>query len=172
MPIREVGPVAMQLFAIPIGGVALVLVGLLWIHATPVTKHPVANLPWMIGGMFAIFPIHELLHAVVHPKFGASRNTIIGAWPSRMLFYAHYDGVLSRNRFIAILAMPLLLISFAPLLAGILIGHASVTVAFLSSLNALAAGGDIFGIALLLFQVPRGAMVFNQGWRTYWASRS
>jgi hypothetical protein len=170
-PLREAGPGVMQLFALPIGAAMCACVVYAWIHATPLIKHPVANLPAMIIGMFVLFPVHELLHAVVHPKCGISRRSILGAWPSRMLFYAHYDGVLSRNRFIAILGMPLLFITFLPLAVAMAFGHASVTIAFLSSLNALAAGGDIFGIGLLLWQVPRSADVFNRGWRTYWAAR-
>jgi hypothetical protein len=50
-----------------------------------------------------------------------------------------------------------------------LIGTASVTVAFVSCLNMLAAGGDIFAVLMLLAQVPNRATVRNQGWRTYWS---
>jgi Putative zincin peptidase len=160
----------MQCFALPLGiatGSALVM---LWIHLTPVAKTPVAYPALLVGTMLAIFPVHELLHALVHPRMGMSRNTILGLWLSRQLFYAHYTGELSRNRFIAILGMPLLVISAVPLLTAALIGHASVTVAFASCFNALAAGGDLFAVCILLFQVPRTAMIPNKGYRTYWKS--
>jgi hypothetical protein len=65
--------------------------------------------------------------------------------------------------------MPFLVITVLPLLIALVTGHASILVAFVSSLNALGAGIDIFGVVLLLWQVPRHANVFNQGWRTYWS---
>jgi len=39
---------------------------------------------------------------------------------------------------------------------------------FLAILNAAAASGDIIGFFLVLFQVPSGAQVRNQGWKTFW----
>jgi hypothetical protein len=92
----------------------------------------------------------------------------VGLWPSCLLFYAHYEGELSRNRFLAILAMPLVVISGVPLLASALLGQASIIPAAVSEFNTLAACGDAVGICFLLVQVPRRAIVRNQGWRTYW----
>jgi hypothetical protein len=40
--------------------------------------------------------------------------------------------------------------------------------AFISTLNALLACGDIFAVGLLLVQVPSNAIIRNQGWRTFW----
>lgn len=167
-PLHEPGPILMQCFALPLGIAACAAVVTLWIYLTPVTKTPVASLPLLLGTMLAIFPVHEVIHAFVHPQMGLSRNSILGLWLSRQLFYAHYMGDLSRNRFIAILVMPLFLISVVPLVVSTIIGHASVTVAFLSSFNMLASGGDIFAICTLLLQVPNAATVRNNGWKTYW----
>jgi len=162
----------MLLFALPIGGVAFVIVGWLWLHETLAIKNlgnnPEALLVELLAVMFALFPIHEFFHVVTHPDFGMSRKTVLGVWPTRLLCYAHYDGVLSRNRFIVIFAMPLFVITIAPLFIAIISGHASVLVAFLSSLNALGAGVDIFSIVILLWQVPSGAKVVNRGGQTYW----
>ena len=36
--------------------------------------------------------IHELIHASLHPEHGRSHSSILGFWPSRLLFYAHFDG--------------------------------------------------------------------------------
>jgi hypothetical protein len=175
IPLRhDFGPGVMQLFALPIGGLALVLVGWLWIHATPVMKHlggyPGALIFMLIAAMLVLILIHELLHAAVHPERGMSRKTVLGVWPSRLVFYAHYDGPRSRERLVLAVAMPFLVMTLLPLAIGIASGHATITLAFLSSLNALAAGGDLFAIGLLLWQIPRHANVFNQGWRTYWGS--
>jgi hypothetical protein len=169
-PIRfDFEPMIAQLFAIPLGGIFFVIVGWLWIHFTPVMKNAVVNLAVLIVSMFVLFPIHELVHAVMHPDFGLSRKTVLGVWPLRLLFYAHYDGPRTRERLLASLVMPFLVITVLPLLIALVTGHASILVAFVSSLNALGAGIDIFGIILLFWQVPPRANVFNQGWRTYWS---
>lgn len=119
----------------------------------------------MLGG---IIPVHELLHAAVHPRFGLSDASVLGLWPSKGMFYAHYVGELSRARLITVFIMPLLLLSFLPLSVCAAVHRSSILLASISILNALASSVDILGIALLLFQVPGNAGVRNQGWKTYW----
>jgi hypothetical protein len=145
-----------------------VLMGVLWFFLTPLRDLPLDSPGKMFGAFVAIIPIHELIHAAVHPKAGRSAASILGFWPSRLLFYAHYAGELSRSRFIAILLMPFLIISLVPLIACVISGHSSGLLAFSSALNALFAYGDIFGVGLLRFQVPTDARVRNQGWKTFW----
>ncbi|MBK9304774.1 MAG: hypothetical protein IPM94_13105 [bacterium] len=53
----------------------------------------------------------------------------------------------------------------APLFACAIAGHSSTLLAFASTLNAFFACGDMFGVGLLLSQVPTGATVRNQGGR-------
>lgn len=130
--------------------------------------HADVSLPAMLLAFVVITVVHELIHAVVHPMAGRSSHTVLGFWPSRILFYAHYDGELSRNRFVAILLMPLFVISIVPLVVAALVGASSGWVAFASSFNALMACVDILGAGLLLFQIPATAIVRNQGWKTYW----
>ncbi|MBK6900621.1 MAG: hypothetical protein IPH09_15675 [bacterium] len=55
-----------------------------------------------------------------------------------------------------------------PLFACAVAGHSSTLLAFASTLNAFFACGDMFGVGLLLSQVPTGATVRNQGWKTFW----
>lgn len=173
-PMRhDFGPIVMQLFAWPIGCVAFVIVGWLWLHETEVMKHlgthPAALAAALIVASVALIPIHEFMHAITHPDFGMSRKTVVGAWPSHLLFYAHYDGPRSRERLIVCTATPFLIMTIAPLLISLIIGHANVIVAFVSTVNALASGADIFSICILLWQVPRRTNVLNQGWQTYWS---
>jgi hypothetical protein len=167
-PLREPGPILMQVFALPIGLATSALMVLAWLCLTPVANHPAAPILWMCLGLLFLFPAHELLHAIVHPRQGRTNGTILGFWPSRMIFYAHYLGEISRNRFIAILAAPFLIISVVPLLVCAVLGQASVTVAYISCLNAFCSCADLLGIILFLFQIPQSAIVRNQGWRTYW----
>ena len=167
-PLREPTTWGMQLYAFPLGALACVVVSVLWIILTPLKavwfdSPGTALLAWGLS-----IPIHELIHAAVQPCAGRSANSVLGVWPSRLVFYAHYLGELSRARFIAILVMPLLIISFVPLIACAIGGLTSPFLAFMSILNAFSACGDMFAVGLLLYQVPPGAILRNQGWRTFW----
>lgn len=198
-PLREPGPVMLQVFALPVALGNLVLFAWGWQRVGGVTSlriggHQAALEQTMAtsagetslridgdqAGLFfaalvlsipALVVVHELLHAVVHPGAGRSAATVLGAWPRRLLFYAHYAGSLSRDRYLAVFAMPFLLISVLPLIiaaTGLLPPAAAFWAAWFSIWNAMFACGDCIGFALLLFQVPRAAMVQNQSWSTYW----
>lgn len=169
-PLREPTPWVMQFLALPLGIIACIIIGFLWFFLTPIMDRSFDSLDSleMVLASIAIIPIHELIHAAVHPHSGLSANSILGFWPSRLLFYAHYIGELSRGRFIAILLMPLLIISIVPLFACAIADRSSALLAFTSTLNVLSACGDMFGVGLLLFQVPSNATVRNQGWKTFW----
>ncbi len=181
-PIREPGPVAMQCLAVPIGIGLAALVFYGWWHAPlpAAVHHPRHHAPSpaavrileLLLFFVLLIAVHELLHAVVHPKFGLSRATILGFWPRTCLFYAHYLGELTCNRFLLVLALPTLILTALPLAlaaGGLLPPSPLRQWAFYTSLvNAMAAGGDFLGILLLFAQVPGAARVQNQGWRTYW----
>jgi len=67
--------------------------------------------------------------------------------------------------------MPFIIISVLPLMVagcGALSPALTFWAAWFSTWNAFFACGDVFGIALILFQVPRAATVQIQSWRTYW----
>ena len=129
---------------------------------------PITSLFLLVIALVGLTVIHELLHAVVHPMKGLSPRTVLGFWPSTLMFYAHYDGEVSRNRLIAILLTPLIIISIVPLVVAAVVQVTSGWAAFLSCFNAVLACVDMLGVAMLLFQVPRTAVVRNQGWKSYW----
>jgi hypothetical protein len=179
-----------KLVAFPIGMFAAVVVAVLWFAITPlqdVTSLPAFLVSFAtIIGSFGLYPtptmsfpgflfsfagivvVHELLHVAVHPMSGRSAHSIVGFWPSGGVFYGHYAGEMTRNRFVAILLMPLVVISFVPLLVAAVAQVASGWVAFISAFNAFCACGDILLAGLVLFQTPATAIVRQQGWRTYW----
>jgi hypothetical protein len=160
-----------QLIVSPIAVVTGVMMVFFWKVLTPVQMFvvPRTTTVFLILACFAaLIIVHELVHTAVHPMKGSSPQSFLGFWPSKILFYTHYDGELSRNRFVVILLAPLLVISFAPLLLAALFQWGSGWIAFASILNALMACGDIFGATLLLIQVPASAITRNQGWKTYW----
>ena len=97
-------------------------------------------------------------------------DSIIGFWPSRLLFYTHYHNQLPCRRFLAVLIMPVVVLSLLPLAVCALTATACAFLAVASVANALFASGDLFAVGLLLAQVPQDAMLRNKGWRLYWSS--
>lgn len=167
-PLREPMPWVMQFLAFPVGIFSCVAVGVLWLILTPFRAASFDSPGMALIAFVVSIPIHEIIHAAVHPYSGRSANSILGFWPSRGLFYAHYLGELSRNRFIAIALMPLLIISFVPVIVCAIAGVSPVLLVFISIVNAFVACGDIFAVGLLLFQVPSDATLRNQGYNTFW----
>jgi hypothetical protein len=158
----------MQVAAIPIMILGGMTVALAFRGLTPVTLDGYSAPKAILLFILFILPVHEMAHAFLHPGGGATDRTTIGVWPGRLLFFAHYDGPMSRNRFLAIFAAPLLLLSVAPLIIASVFEVQWWALGVVSFLNTVAASGDIIGIILLAAQVPRDAVVQNKGWRSYW----
>ncbi len=88
-----------------------------------------------------------------------------------MLFYAYYNGPMSRDRFLLVFAMPFLVISVLPLLIAAVLALPEIVtsiLAWFSIWNAIFACGDILGFVLILFQVPRRSLIRNKSWRSFW----
>ena len=157
-----------NLLALPIGVVAAAVVAVLWFLVTPLSDiTPAMSLPTFLLSFAGLVVVHELIHALVHPMAGLSPHSILGFWPS-VGFYANYDGEMSRNRLVAILLMPLLIISIVPLLVSAAAQVSSGWVAFVSAFNALCACADMLLAGSLLFQVPATAIVRFKSWRVFW----
>jgi hypothetical protein len=141
----------------------------LWLYFTPATLHsfPPTLILILIGIPLTVI-VHELIHTLAHPYNGRSDNTILGFWPSKMVFYAHYNGVLSRQRFITILVVPFIVISIPPLLLCIFFSIDSFFLMFVSVFNALCSCVDLLGVILLFLQVPSAAVTRNKAWKTYY----
>jgi hypothetical protein len=165
--IREPGPWLIQLLAVPIAIIIFVLLGsLLYLVWPSGSATPSAVL--LVGFGLAFIPVHELLHAVFFPGGLHSPHTIIGFWPTRVLFYAHYEREMSRDRFLIVFLAPLIGLSLIPIALIALFQWPSLELAFLSLINGAAASGDIIGVLLVGLQIPRGVVVRNKGWRSYW----
>ncbi len=145
------------------------LIGLFWFAFTPLRMEAVdgTTVPKLFATLVGIVFVHELLHMTVHPRAGWWAHSILGFWPTRLIFYAHFDGTITRNRFLAILLMPLLIMSILPLVVAVITQFASGWAVFISITNSLFAAVDILGAVMIVFQVPATAIVRNQGWQTY-----
>lgn len=176
-PIVEPAPWMFQVLATPISLASGALFFYLWHRFLEFEKPHIPSgweTAWLVA-MVISFPVlimvHELIHAVFYPGYGLSKATLIGCWPSRMLFYAYHDGAVTRNRFLLVFVTPFLLISVLPLLIAAWIRLPEMVtsiLAWFSIWNALFACGDVLGFLLILCQVPRRALVRNKSWRTFW----
>ncbi len=127
----------------------------------------------MVGLCFyvVLIVVHEAIHLCLHPKQAWSKNSVVGVMFKPFVFYAQYLGQLSRNRFLAVLLAPFLVLTVLPLLAAVFVGVPSslgIWLALTSSVNALAACADLLGAALCFRQIPTDAVIRNNGWKTYW----
>lgn len=157
-----------NLVALPIGVAAAAIVGGLWFLLTPLRDVAHAmSLPALLLSLAGTVVVHEFLHALVHPMAGRSPQSVVG-FGHGVGFYGHYCGDMSRNRFLAILLTPLVVISIVPLLVSAAAQVSSGWVAFVSVFNAFGACADMLLAGLVLFRVPARGIVRQQGWRTYW----
>ncbi|WP_395719162.1 DUF3267 domain-containing protein [Prosthecobacter sp.] len=171
---KEPTPWLMQLLAVPVAVLSGVLIGALWFWLTPLkelSRAPLFGL-WFLTAFVWLIPVHEAVHALVHPGRGLSDRTCIGLWLSRGLFYAHCHGPMSRNRFIAILIAPFVVLSVMPLIGCAIVGITHPLPVTGSIVNAFLACGDLLGVLLIVSQIPREATIQNQSWRTYWHTKS
>ncbi|MSR57765.1 MAG: DUF3267 domain-containing protein [Planctomycetaceae bacterium] len=184
--LREPSPLWLQHVALPVAIVTATVLGFAWSRLTPMSSSGFsmtvdgrggAMPSWLVGilgmavvaGCFlALIAVHEFLHALAMPHYGLTRQTLIGVWPSRLLFYAAYLGPMPRNHFLWVFAVPFLVLSLVPLLGCMLLRIGPAAVVVVSVINGACACGDLLGIAMIAWQVPRDALVRNQGWQTWW----
>ncbi len=187
-PIREPEPRVLMLIAIPVATGLFFLWGILYFLVFPLELFVLQVVPisekviqirmpivesilqtsiWPFLTILVFFiPIHELIHALCFPDRGLSARTFIGLWPSRGFFYAHYEGSMSRNRFLLVLAAPYIALSLIPiaLIAGLRflgwLPEIMLSLAWLSLVNSLGAAGDLIGFWLVVSQIP-GAALFG-----------
>jgi hypothetical protein len=182
LAIREPGPWMLQLMALPVAVILLLLSaallylvfpGELFLNTSSPGTISIPILPFLFISIL-IIPVHELLHAICHPGWGLSSNSVIGLWLSRGLFYANYEGPMSRNRFLLIFTMPYLVLSWLPIpliaLSGIFgwIADTVLSLAYVSLAGGVLACADVVGFWLVISQIPGSASVRNKGWKTYW----
>lgn len=122
--------------------------------------------------LLAIFvplvPIHELLHALVHPGLGMSSRTYFGFYLPRSAFYAHYAGERTRARVLLGALTPLIVLSVLPLILCVTFHLLLPTLALASSLNAAVSATDVMNALVLLYRCPRGAVVLTDQNKAWW----
>lgn len=178
--VREPGIAVAWLLAIP--AMAALAVGTAFAFAAvsrpaggtpdrPVYTTPLVPLLAMVGVVLGTAVAHEAAHLVAHPRFGLSPASVVGSWPKAGVLYVLYDGVLSRTRYLWVVALPLVVLTFGPLAVCSVVGEVPVWLAGVAVVNALGSGFDVLAILLVLRQVPAGALVRGHGFDFYWRPR-
>ncbi len=173
-PLREPRRIVFViLLAVPLGLAAAVGFAILAFFLAPSGAFVLAlDDPVVWLALLLLVPLHEGCHALALPSSLASPALVVGFWPRTLLAYVHYQGELTRTRFLVVALCPLMLLSVL-CLAAIRFVPPLETFAFaLGLFNAVGAGGDLLATALVLAQVPRNGRLRNQGWYTYWRPAS
>lgn len=165
--LRGVDPDLTQIFEIQISLLVAAVVLLFWLLAFPEVSFTLGPVTFVVVCV-AVALLHETAHAAAFPRTSKEATTIFSFWPRRFALCAHWNGTWSRRRYVAMLGMPLALLSLAPIAAFAALGSVPNVVASLSLLNALVSGGDVLAIVLVLWQVPVEAAIRADGARTLW----
>jgi hypothetical protein len=100
-----------------------------------------------------------------------STHLILGFCTRGKFPYVLFDSPLPRERVLCMLAAPFAALSLLPLLTlPFLHGTAIDLVLAFCSLHTAMCAGDALVIWRLATQVPRKALVHNNGWQTYWSA--
>lgn len=154
----------------------LIIVSVLADSGESVETPMVPATPWgaVLLALLLFIPLHELFHALWHPRWGCTPQTVLVIWPAKLRFGVYYEGCMTRRRWLMMRIAPLFVLSVIP--AGLLAVFYWVPVAFalyvflqvMMLVNGIGSGGDIVAVAWVLFQVPSGVQIcFYQG-KAYW----
>ena len=169
--IREPNVYIYQLLAMPIGIVVCMalVVSFKFLGFLESIRFYFYSLGWEEAvAALIVMIVHEIVHGLTHPGWGLSSRTTLGIWPSKLVFFAHYEGEMERNRFLVVFLAPFLVLSMLPLLFAWATAVRSDWIPFVSVLNAAFASGDLLGFMLLGAQIPANTLVRNKGYLSYW----
>lgn len=132
--------------------------------------------PWgaVALALLLLVPLHELIHAMWHPRLGLSKQTVMIIWPTKLRFGVYYEGCMTRGRWLMMRAAPLVCLSVFPvglltLFYYIPASYAlNVFLQMLMLVNGIGSGGDLLAVIWVLLQVPAGARICFRSGRAYW----
>lgn len=116
--------------------------------------------------IFLLLVIHELFHLMFIPDFIKSHNTFIG-----LTYFGGYvltEEEISKSRYILVTVAPFVIISILLPIILSLLGTITSTFKALILVNSMASSVDMLILILLLTQVPKKAVLINNGTKTYW----
>ena len=161
-----------RLKALPIGMMNICFLSIILLLITYVSgwikniSFPISIIEFIIC-LIGVNFVHELLRVVFHPKVGLSSRTIIGFWPSRLLLYSSYNGDLNRNRYIAGLIIPNIILFFSPLVIAIITKTLHPWMVYVPIVSGLLSGNDIQTL-ITIIELPPYISIRNQGGNMYY----
>ncbi len=167
------------LLVVPITGICLIL-SIFAIPNPNADPHYAPPVAWgaVVLAWLCYIPLHELLHLVWHPRFGASEQSILVVWPRKLQFGVYYEGCMSRTRWLLMRLAPFMFLSVIPasfdaIFQNVAFTHASKTfIEVVMVLNTVGCGADVAAVFLVMRQVPRSAHLCFRGGRAYWQERT
>jgi hypothetical protein len=134
--------------------------------------------PWIVSIIVLVLfiPLHELVHLLCQPQWGASNRSVVVFWPARLRFGVYYEGCMSRSRWLGMRMAPFAILSLLPVCVLALlqfvpqIADLEVGLFILMVVNTLGSGGDVIAALAVMTQVPRSAQLCFQDGQAYWRS--
>ena len=122
----------------------------------------------LVAIYFGTLIVHESIHALLHPDGALTDKTIIGFWPSHLIFYAHYDDPRPRENFLLGSIAPFIVLTIIPLMILSFSDLDAWELAAVAILNAIFSCIDVISFVTILIAIPKKSFVRNKGWYTYW----
>ena len=168
--IKETSPVLLHLLALPVAVVLMVLTFLFCraFLGPDVFRLDMINMALVYWTIVIVIPIHEVVHAISTPSWGMSDKTVVGFWPRKVLPYAIYTDALTRTHIIWFIFMPFLILTVFPATVMCLLRLDIPVLYYFILVNAGCSGADIVQVPIFLSQVPRGGIIRNKGFKSYW----
>jgi hypothetical protein len=157
-------------YSVLVGGALAVVFAVIWrvldTASLPLGRPSSAEI-FCVTAILIIF--HEALHFVFFPGAGLNANSVIGVWCKVASPYVQYLSPMRRNRFMLVLVMPFLILSVLPLfLLSFGIGQ-NTYIGWISVLNCLGAGSDLFIFAMMFASIPSHSQVLESDGKVFWA---
>lgn len=135
-------------------------------RSLPLGGPSTAGALWVVA---ALSVGHEFSHSLAFPGGGFDSKTVIGIWPGLAAPYAQYLAPMGRNRFMLVCLLPLATLSMFPLFL-VAMGIGSVPLlSWISVLNCVFAGSDLFIFGKLFATVPASASILESEGALYWS---
>lgn len=154
-----------------IGLILALIFGFILLTSNPASL-PLGTPSWLEIFIFiSILTIgHELLHLLGFPRLGLDSNSVAGIWWECGSPYVQHVLPMQRNRFILACAIPFTVLTLIPLIL-VLNNFGSVEyLSWISVLNCIGAGSDLFIILKLFLSVPNNAWVLENGQSIQWSA--
>lgn len=119
-----------------------------------------------IISFFLIVP-HELVHAIFFPGSIFSDKVVIGSYIKGGVFYAHYSGEMPKRKFLIVLLAPFTIFTVIPIIICLFAPHIEILI-LLAIINGVSSIGDLIGAFILLKNAPKGSIIRNKGYKTYY----